>query len=75
LNSTNVNHRSFLVMENMNFFIGLPSVDNNVNINVIHSLLDQLHFIVQFIYSPCDFGNVIDARWVSKAFDFSLLDY
>jgi len=30
----------------MNFLIGLPSVDNTANINVIHSLIDQLPYIV-----------------------------
>lgn len=31
----------------MQFLVGLPSVDNKANINVIHSLLDQLPYIVE----------------------------
>lgn len=31
----------------MQYLIGLPSVDNRADINVIHSLLDQLPFVVE----------------------------
>jgi len=31
----------------MEFLIGLPCVDNRANINVIHSIIDQLPFIVE----------------------------